>query len=308
MAEGDFPNDTDVVEIAIRYKGKPTTFAPLHLEGMTTGELLQDIYDGVYSRPDPITGEVVPTGIRYNEADLLQMTDPVLLRITEPVDDARAWTEEHIYAPTGWVPALDNDGAISPKSQVPPDSFDGELLIDNSVTEPQPDWNAGERIVNIVTMTYPRYYTVDTVDADSIDRLKYREITHEWRDESMIDRHNIQKAEYDGSAFAAVGDEDAEPVLTLWDELGYGHALNRKLYVFDRYKDGTPIIEVPVMRDHCALLRAGDWVRIDLSWFPDHDTGRRGMYCGGQVLAIHDVDCAWRILLIERVVPLIEVS
>jgi hypothetical protein len=49
-------------------------------------------------------------------------------------------------------------------------------------------------------------------------------------------------------------------------------------------------------------------VRIDLSWFPDHDTGRRGMLCGGQVLAIHDVDCAWRILLIERVVPLIEVS
>jgi hypothetical protein len=300
LAEGDFPSDTDEIEIAIRYKGKPSTFAPMHLEGMTTGELLKDLYDGLYSRPDPITGEVVPSGIRYNEADLLEMTDLVLMRITEPVDDLRAWTEKYIYAPTGWVPALNNDGEISPRSQVPPLSWDGLLEVNNDITEPQPEWSAGERIVNVLTLTYPRYYEVDLADADAIDRLASREVSHEFRDESSIDRHAIQAVTYDGSAFAAVGDEFGEPVLTVRDELGWTHADNRRTYILYRYSDGARSIEVPVMRDECATLRAGDWVTLDLSWFPNTETGRRVLSgVGGQVLAIHDVDCAWRILWIE---------
>jgi len=304
----DWPAHEQAVEIMLVYVGPPSRGNPMHIEGLTTGELLQNGYDGLYSEPDPLTGEHVPTGIRYHEEDLLQMQDPVRLRLTAPVDDFRAWTERAIYAPTGWVPALDNDGRISPKSQVPPDTFDGELLIDNAVTEPQPEWNAGERVVNVLRFRYPRHYQADPEKTDTNDRIETRDIMHEWRDEMMIDRHDIQLAEYDGQAFAAVGDEWGQALMDPQQERGYGHAENRKLYIFDRYKDGTPIIEVPVMREHCALLRAGDWVRVDLSWFPDHDTGRRGMLCGGQVLAIHDVDCAWRILLIERVVPLIEVS
>ena len=58
------------------------------------------------------------------------------------------------------------------------------------------------------------------------------------------------------------------------------------------------------MRVYCSQIRAGDWVRVSLSWFPEYDTGERGMLCGAQVLAVYDVDCAWRILLIERVAPL----
>jgi hypothetical protein len=105
---------------------------------------------------------------------------------------------------------------------------------------------------------------------------------------------------YDGSAFAAIGDEFGEPVLTVRDELGWTHADNRRTYILYRYSDGARSIEVPVMRDECATLRAGDWVTLDLSWFPNTETGRRVLSgVGGQVLAIHDVDCAWRILWIE---------
>lgn len=53
-----------------------------------------------------------------------------------------------------------------------------------------------------------------------------------------------------------------------------------------------------------TTLRAGDWVTVDLSWMPDYVTKRRGMQVCGQVIAINDVDCAWRVLLIEEVLPL----
>jgi hypothetical protein len=307
-AEGTFPEPDAVIEIAVRYKGKPCTFAPLHLEGLTTGEILKNLYDGVYSAPDPTTGEPVSTGIRYYEADLLEMQDPVLLRLTESVEDARAWAEEYIYAPTGWVPAMDNDGRISPRSQVPPATFDDLTSIDNAITEPVPNWNAGETIVNVLRFTYPRYYRLDPADADSIDRLTSREVEHEYRDPQSIVDHDIQLAEYNGSAFAAVGDETGQPVLTAQDEIGWGHAQARKLYIFDRYKNGAQLIEVPVMRSATATLRAGDWVVADLSWFPDYLTRRRGLVTGGQILAVRDLDCAWRVLLIEEAFPLAEGS
>jgi hypothetical protein len=303
-ATGTFPTDGNEVEVAVRWKGPPTDFAPLHIEGLTTGQLLKKLYDGEYSHPDPLTGDYVETGIRYQEEDLLEMQDPVLLRITEPVDDGRAWAEKMIYAPTGWFPALDNDGRISPKNQVPPLDFSPYLLIDNPHTEPQPDWSAGERIVNVIKFTYPRYYRVEAGEAESVDRLEARDVEHEYRDPASVDLHTAQVVEYDGSAFAAIGDEYGQPVTSLASELGYGHASDRDLYVMHRYRHGTPIIEVPVMREYCATIRAGDWVRVDLSWFPEYTTQERGILCGAQVLAVYDVDCAWRILLIERVTTL----
>jgi hypothetical protein len=35
---------------------------------------------------------------------------------------------------------------------------------------------------------------------------------------------------------------------------------------------------------------------------------RRGLVTMGQILAIHDVDCEWRVLLVEQVVPITEES
>jgi hypothetical protein len=307
-AAGTYPAHNTRIDVLVRYTGKPSAVTPAHLEGMTTGELLRDLYDGVYSWPDPITGEVVPTGIRYHEPDLLLMTDPVLARITEPVDDVRDWAEKYIYAPTGWIPALDNDGRISPRSQVPPDSFADLLDVRNAITAPEPDWSAGERTVNVVTFGYQRWYPADPEDVDAVDRLAVREVTHEYRDEASVDLRGLAHVSYDGLAFGAPGNEYGDPILNVTREYGYGHALNRRTYVLHRYTNGAAIIEVPVMRRHCATLRAGDWVVADLSWFPDYLTRRRGLVTGGQILAVRDLDCAWRVLLIEEAFPLAEGS
>jgi hypothetical protein len=309
-ATGTFPTHGDTIEVAVRYNGAPTEFAPLHIEGLTVGELLKKLYNGDYCEPDPITGVTESTGIRYEEDDLLAMTTPVLLRITSPVDDLRDWTEKKLFAPAGWCPALDNDGQISPQTQVPPDTWADLTDINNAITEPVPDWNAGERIVNILDFTYPRLYPVEVAEAESCDLLAVREVYHEYResDEASITRHSEQRVSYEGDAFAAIGDTEGRPVTALEDEVGYQLSLLRKLYIFDRYVDGAQIIQVPVMRDYTATLRAGDWVTVDLSWFPDYLTQRRGFVTGGQILAIHDVDCAWRILLIEEAFPLEEES
>ena len=340
-ATGTFPTDGDEIEILIRYTGEPTEDFPIHIEGMTSGEFLKKLYDGEYSPPDPITGAVVPTAIRYNETDLLRMgggtsfvslgtglgsitladggtllletsptaVDRVLLRQTEVVDDLRSWAEEHVYSPTGWFPALNNDGEISPRNQVPPTDFSQLLHIHNAVTEPQPDWDAGERIVNVLTYIYPRWMVADVGDIDAVDRLMEREITQEYRDESSVTRHAIQQVTYEGDVFSALGDVGGQPIVGgTAQEQGSELAALRKLYVFDRYRNGAPTIQVPVMRRHCSLIRAGDWVVIDLSWFPDYVTKERGLITGAQVLAVYDVDCAWRILLLEEAFPITEES
>ena len=253
-------------------------------------------------------------------------TDRVLLRQTEAVDDLRAWAEEHVYSPTGWFPSLNNDGEISPRNQVPPDDFAGLLQITNPVTEPQPDWDAGERIVNVLTYEYPRWYGIpldqpeertathrhaklrNPPSGNAVDTLSRRDIKIEYRDEASVTRHAIQAVTYDGDVFSAVGDIAGKPLVSLEAEQGYSLTQLRRLYVFDRYQNAAPTIQVPVMREHCALIRAGDWVVVDLSWFPDYITKRRGLLTGCQVLAVYDVDCAWRILLLEEAFPITEVS
>lgn len=186
--------------------------------------------------------------------------------------------------------------------------------IRNQITEPVPDWDAGERIVNVLVVTYPRYYRVDFEDAESVDRLAIRDVSFEFRDEESITRHGEQTASYDASAFAAIGDPYGRPIITLEDEQSYQLAQDRRLHVFDRFRRGAQTIQVPVIRSlhvhvperiqhYSAPLRAGDWVRIDLTWFPDYATQRRGMQTTGQIVAINDVDCAWRVLLVEEVLP-----
>lgn len=307
-AAGTFPNDGDRVEIAVRYTGEPTEFAPLHLEGMTTGELLKALYDGEYSEPDPLTGDVDPTGILYVENDLLEMTDPVRIRLTGPVEDLREWTEKTLYSPTGWFPALDNDALISPRSQIPPDSMEGLTNLTDLITEPKPNWDAGERIINVLRFQYPRFYPVAVDKTDAVDGVAVRDILIEYRDEASITRHGLQIAELDGQAFGAIGDSESKPIGTLAAESGHELAGLRRLYVFDRYRNGAPTMTVPVRRDYTSRLRAGDWVTVDLSWFPDYVTDRRGLITGCQILAIADLDCEWRRVLIEEAFPLIEES
>ncbi len=246
----------------------------------------------------------IPTGIRYTEADLLLMTNLVRARITEPIEDLRDWAEKHVYAPTGWAPSLDFNLAISPSSQAIPDSFDGLPVFDDDMTEPTPSWNAGETLINLLRFEYERWVApILLIDqqAESIDQLEPRDVIYSFQSAGSVTRRE-NKEEYSGVMFAAVGDEQG---LSVELEVGAVLAGDRKLYVFDRYNTGAQTIEIPVKRAVSKTLKPGQWIVVDLSWLPDYVLRRRGASWGGQIVAIHDIDCAWRIVLIEEAVPLV---
>lgn len=295
------PTNGSTVEIALLYQGDLSTAYPLLIDGITAGELLKNLYDGRYSDRDPVTGQYISTGIRYDEAALLAMTDPVRLRITEPVDDLRDWTEKKVFAPTGWVPALNENLEIAPASQIPPQSFDNLAALTDDNTEPQPAWNAGETIINFLELTYKRVYS-DPDNSDSIDGLVERDITIQYRSESSITKKE-EKVSYEGDVFVALGDSNGGAVET---EEAAVLAADRKLYVFDRYNYGAQTIEIPVRRSaSVSAIHPGDWIVVNLSWLPDYLLQRRGATWGGQIVAIHDIDCVWRVFLIEEAVPLV---
>jgi len=300
------PGDGQAIEVMLVSYGPPSTSSPLHIEGLTAGEFAQNVYDGVYSARDA-DGAIVPTAIRYDPAAVLAMTDPVRMRITEPIKDARDWLEKYIYAPTGWIPALDRFGLISPVYQGTPDDLFSLPLIYDEITEPSPSWDAGQRIINIVRFTYQRdYLPEDSDNAETVDGLADRDVVLEFQDPVSVDRHGEQVLEIDGRCFRALGDGMGEPVLAggLSAELGYVLAFARRDHVLNRYALGAPTMQVAVRRDFTPTLRAGSWVRVWLSWFPDYVTGKRGLVTLCQITAIGDLDCVWRQVTMEQVLPL----
>lgn len=303
------PDDDADIELIVVYRGPPSKDLPVYLEGLTAGQLARNVYAGLYSRR-ATDGSMKPTGIRYDESAMLQMTDLVRMRLFEVVTDARDWLEKSIYAPTGWAPALDRFGQISPVSQVAPTSPDGLTTLTNAITEASPNWNGGERIVNVLRFTYQREYRPGNVaNADTPDGLAQREIVVEWEDPVSVDRNGRVELEIDGVAFSALGTSDAEPVLASREaELGFLLSQLRQLHVQNRYTLGAPTISVNVMRSAIPTHRAGDWVLLDLTWLPDYVTSRRGLIALAQIVALGDLDCAWRQLLLEVVVPVVDGS
>jgi len=327
-ADADVPVDGLAIEFTL-------TLVPPVDEVLTAGQFAVNAYAGLYSAREAATGNVVPTGIRYDEAAVLQIRDVVRIRLIEPIADLRAWLEKHIYQPTGWVPALDRDGLISPVYQGAPQLTDGLAVVDNAHTEAAPKWDAGQRYVNILRFTYFRDFDHGAPDApiggsaeERQSDIGTRKVLVEFRDEVSITRHREKVLDIDGSAFRALGATElysqvVGTQLTKWDgpsagealpipgqvgETAYQLALLRRDHVLNRYSLGAPTMEVLVMRQHYPLLRAGDWVVLNLSWFPDYVTTRRGLLTLAQVVALGDLDCAWRRILVEQVVPLLEGS
>lgn len=300
----EWPEIDQEVELLLVHNGNASETYPYHITGITTGELLRRLYDGEYSPRDPVTGDVISTNIRYDSLSLDAMIDPVHARITGPVDDLRAWAEEHVYAPTGWFPALDYDGRIAPLSQIPPDNLDGLALVDNDVAEARPDWNAGEIILNVLRFTYYRFYYAPDSDEAGADGLAVREIMYEYQDPASVKTHGENVKEYEALVSGAVGTETGEPGSI--EETGRLQANDRRLYIFDRFRNGAQAVRVAGRRNALMFLRTGNWVILDLSWLPDYVTRRRGAQFVGQVIAIADLNCMWRELLVEEALPITE--
>ena len=273
------PADGQVIELLLVPSGPVSTANPMHIEGITAGEFTKNVYDGVYSARDE-NGDIVPTGILYDEAAVLAMTDPLRLRLMEPIADARDWLEKYIYAPTGWVPALDVFGRISPVSQETPGDIYSLLLIHDAITEPAPIWDSGERIVNVVRFTYKRdYIPAADVEPETGDGLSDKDVVIEFRDPVSIQRHGERLLEISGDAFRAIGTEgsgDSALEGGMSAETGYLLAFERRDHVLNRYALGAPTMTVNVRRAYTPDMRAGEWVRVLADLVPGlRDRGTR---------------------------------
>lgn len=356
----DLPATDDIIEFFLIGSMPPDDRHPVIIEGITAGEFLVNMYSGVYSARDPITGAVVPTGISYYAPAFAQMTDLVRIRLFEPIEDARDWAEKHIYAPTGFAPALDYLGRIAPVSQIPPADLTSLVTITDAMTQPTHEWDAGQRIINIVRFTYPRDYSIGKPDNDPPtlqvvrqNLLEERPIVIEIKNDLSIARHGEQVLELDGSAFRAIGREptsseeeelppasippsrprDLErrkrqatygilpvtetPIVrtglhalpitgSIEDETGWQMAQLRGTHLLNRYAFGAPTVTLHVMRSGIPDVWCGSWVWLNLSWFPDYVTQRRGLFALAQVVAVGELDCAWRRLRLEIVAPIEE--
>lgn len=300
------PAGTDI-DVLVLVRGPASKTAPVHVIGLTAGEFSQNAYDGLYS-PRDADGNIVPTGTRYDETALLAMDTPVSLRLFEPIKDARDWLEKYIYTPTGWAPALDDEGLISPVSQEWPTSAAGLEDIDDDITEPRPSWAIGRRTINVLRFIYWRDYIPDpSIRVEKTgDGLAEQRVEIEFRDKASIARHGEQVLEIDGRAFRATtpsgfGEPDNEDITA---ETGYQLAQLRNTLAKGRYQGGAPSFSVSITRAGAPTVRVGSYVDVDLSWFPDpFVTGRRGLAGIGQVMALAQLDCAWREVVIEMVPP-----
>jgi len=263
-------------------------------------------------------GAVVASGVRYDAAGLALMTEPLRVRFDAEIKDVRDWLEKHIYQPTGWVPALDLDGRVSPVSQVPPTDFAALVTLDDSVVEPSPDWRAGGRVVNAISFHYLRDYHPAADDPEAqrelglmlkflsqrvaADPLAQREVILEYEDPVSIARFGRQGLEIEGAAFRALGDEIGNAIGDgLEAETAYGLAVDRDRWLRTRYAYGAQTLPLAVLRSAVPTLRAGDWVLLEVSWIPDYLTGRRGGTKLAQVVALGELDCTWRQVLLEVV-------
>jgi hypothetical protein len=294
-----FPAVDQSVDLALRYVGEPTELMPFYLEGLTDGELLVNLYSGLYSATDE-DGNIQHTGIRYVAPDVLELDEPVRLKITEPAKDLRDWAERHIYRVRGYTPALDYDGRISPVSDQPPEDdyeydtswLDDAVEINNAIAAPSSEWTAGEVVVNEVRFTYPRDY-IDPETGEMVER----EVEHTWIDRASQKLHGDQIVEIDASAYRAIGNPDGTAIDV---ESGARLAASRFAILAARYGSGAATITLPIMRQYTAALRAGSWVTLDLSWAPDYVTRQRGWVSQGQIVALEDLDCEWRRATIEE--------
>lgn len=312
-----FPTDTELdIEVIIRYRGPATSDFPYYVEG-ALGQILQNLYAAVYTIApvDEITGVIYdPAGlddagigfvtrVTTDPLAFAAMIEHVMLRVTAPIDDVRSWAEKAMYAPSGWIPALDNAMRISPISRTPPDSIDPNSVLDDSVTVPAPNWQTGLRTVSQIIYTYPRYFIPadgDTTFKTDKDGLATRAVTIEFKDGESGLRYGDQIEEYDASSFAAAGTPDGVNIPGQLEQASL-LAQQARFDVLARYRGGVQSVSLSAHRNRIPTQRVGAWVPWSLMHLPDRLTGLRGSDVqAAQIIGIRDDDCTWRTLILEE--------
>lgn len=288
------PANGQDVDFILQYIGPPTPDWPHHIEGLTAGEYLRNLYRGDYSEEDP--------RIRYNEAALLALATPIRGRLPEPIDDIRAHAEEHVYPIVHAAPTLNAAGEIAPVTYILPDP--SVTLVDLNDTNCRPaggGWAHGtEDAVNLVKVAYRREFRrtpdqeVDERTAGDI--VEAREVTIERRVQASIDLLGESPLEIDSMFLTAVGSADGKPVFgDLRNELGHQVAQRVAHMATDRFAQGGQYFRLEGNREVADIegLDVGSWVTVSVSWMPDYVSGERGLSRLAQVMARRNRSPSW---------------
>lgn len=318
------PGGGQLVDVLVQYVGETSDDFPYHYCDLL-GNYIEDGALGEFSPRLPTPGLSVfdqywywddgvpiPTGIEYDATQLALMTENVLLRQTEPVKDLREFNEKAGYMPSGWAPCIDRAGRLSPLHRAPPADFAATPLVNNAVVKPDTGWRAGETIINVIDATYRRLFAEPTnaegVPTGAGDAIEVQEVTLKWiwadgapvvvttteplaRISQSIDKHGVRAIEFDAKLFSI--DEFADIPFTVDQEEPYLMIQEQANLILPRYSWGTPVVNLETRSTALAGKRAGDWVRLQVSWMPEFQTQRRGLSRRAQIISLNPINCKW---------------
>jgi hypothetical protein len=297
LVSGDtLPSDAQVIEVIVQYDGPVSEAWPLHLRGLTVGELLRNGYRGDYSEDDP--------RIRYDEAALLALATPVRTIIEKPVDDFRVWAEEQAYPIAHAAPTLNAAGEISPVTYVLPDASVTLVALDDDNCRPAGGgWSHGTAdAINLVRVTYKRDYRISEDQRTNLalsDQILSREIEHRFPLQASIDLLGEQELRVSSDLLRAIGTSDSGPVSgDVSDEAGAQVANRIARMATDRFALGGQYFALEASRTDADAegLKVGTWVAVGVSWMPDYLSGERGLSRLAQVVGRKNLNAAWAAL------------
>ncbi|MDK1102503.1 MAG: hypothetical protein QGD93_02600 [Actinomycetota bacterium] len=293
------PADNQAIEFIVQYDGPVTEDWRFHLQDLTAGELLRNLYRGDYSVEDP--------RIRYDSAALLALATPVRLRLGKPVEDVREWAEKNIYPIVHAAPTLNADGEIAPITYLLPDA--DETLIDLNDANCRPSgggWSqASDDAINIVKVTYERLYRVRSLDEAGqqivalSDTLQTRKVIVEHRIQESIDLLGEQPLEIESELLSTLGTADGGPYFgDVVDEQGARVAERVSRMATDRFALGGQYFSLHCDRSDSDVegLKVGSWVTVSVSWMPDYESAVRNLNRLAQVIGRRNLNGAWRAL------------
>ncbi len=288
------PSDAQVIEFIVQYDGPLTDEWRFHLQDLTAGELLRNLYRGDYSVEDP--------RIRYNSTALLLLTTPVRLRLGKPVDDVREWAEKNIYPIVHAAPTLNADGEIAPITYLLPDAAETLIDLDDANCRPSGGgWSqASDDAINIVKVTYERLYRtrLDELGMEIAlsDQLRTREVIVEHRIQASIDLLGEQPLEIKSELLNTLGTVDGGPYFgDVIDEQGAQVAERITRLATDRFALGGQYFSLHCDRTDSDVegLIVGTWVTVSVSWMPDYATAVRNLNRLAQVIGRRNLNGAW---------------
>lgn len=256
---------------------EPTRIAPLHIGGqggIRPFQLLKDIYDEI--------------GVRYS-SDAMEdlINDPTFgrahWRIEQPEDDARQWTEDHLYGPYGVMPLIDGPtGKITPKKiHLPQAVALASLpeLTESEVARPYPDWTHSTRdMINTIEFTYTAESQIFTRTTDGdwpADMIRSEERTftrrHDRVESGALPPVPIRLRLTGVHDYHSVGEPDVE--IEPWRGSKIADVISEE--IFHRYGDGPQQGSALSALSTADSLATGDFFRISIPTWPS-TSGRGG--------------------------------